>query len=60
MFNNEYWLLHKKIINEKLSQLDNSDYYGVTLDAESELAIKIKADTHKEVMERLRMTPVAA
>lgn len=51
--NSEYWLLHKKIITQKLSQLDDNDYNEIVSDAHSELSIKFNSEVHKEVMKKL-------
>jgi|GEM_PF-4050716 len=45
-----YWKLHKQLLNNKLNSLNNADYDDVVSNPTSILAIKIKNDIEEEII----------
>ena len=45
-----YWKLHKQLLNIKLNSLNNADYDDVVSNPTSILAIKIKNDIEEEII----------
>ena len=47
--NNDYWNLHKKLINDKYDKLDKDSYNEVIANQNCPLAIKINLEVKEQV-----------